>query len=115
MAAPPPASRVSLEQLQLAQHRGRELTHYLASPTQRAPPIWRNAAAQDAATLLRDRFEGERVQFAAPDWRIADERASMTSTLKHSGKAGLPTTLRADLSWHDGMWLVDRVETDGLP
>ena len=116
LAAPPsPVSRVSLEQIQLAQHRGRELTHYLASRTQRAPPIWRNAAAQDAATSLRDRIEGERVQFAAPDWRIAGERASMTSALKYSGKAGLPTTLRAELAWHEGMWLVDRVEIEGLP
>lgn len=116
LAAPPsPVSRVSLEQIQLAQHRGRELTHYLASRTQRAPPIWRNAAAQDAATSLRDRFDGERVQFATPDWRIAGERASMTSALKHTGKVGLPTTLRAELAWHDGMWLVDRVEIEGLP
>ena len=112
---PLPANHVSLEQIQLAQHRGRELTHYLISPAHRPPPIWRNASAQDAAASLRDRFDGEHVQFVTPDWRIAGERASMTSALKHSGKAGLPTTLRAELAWHDGMWLVDRVETDGLP
>ena len=117
--APPepaaPTRTVSLEQMQLAQRRGRELIRFLASHAERAPPIWRNAAAQDAATSLRDRIQGERVQFAAPDWRIAGERASMTSALQQHGNTDSAATLRAELAWHDGMWLVDRIEMEGLP
>ena len=111
--SPPPS--VSLQQVQLAQHRGRELTRFLASQAEHAPPIWRNASAQDAATALRDRLQGASVQFAAPEWLISGERARMTSALQHRGKQGSPATLQVELAWHEGMWLVDRVEMEDLP
>ena len=110
-------SRLSLQQLQLARLRGEELTHYLAGQADRAPPIWRNAAAQDAADSIRGQLDPirEGLRFGQPDWRIAAERASMTSTIQRSGQAGLPAMLRVELAWHEGMWLVDRVEAEELP
>ena len=104
-----------MEQVQLAQRRGRELTRFLASATQRAPPIWRNAAAQDAATSLQQRLQDEPAQFAEPAWRIAGERARMTTALQQGDKGGPPATLQVELAWHDGMWLIDRIAMEELP
>ena len=116
VAAPPlPVRPATLEQVQLAQRRGRELTRFLASATQRAPPIWRNAAAQDAATSLQQRLQDEPAQFAEPAWRIAGERARMTTALQQGDKGGPPATLQVELAWHDGMWLIDRIAMEELP
>lgn len=116
VTVPPSVSRpATFEQVQLAQRRGRELTRFLANATQRAPPIWRNAAAQDAATSLQQRLQDESAQFAEPAWRIAGERARMTTALQHGDKGGPPATLQVELAWHDGMWLVDQVAMEEQP
>ena len=116
MPAPPVTSQPSADQLQLVQHRGRDLTRYLASPAVPTPPIWRTAAAQDAAASLRGQLleAGRKAHFGQPDWRIADDRASMT-VLVHRNELTEPAlALHAEFSWRDGLWLVDRVETERL-
>lgn len=122
-AAPPATDIDPLERARLAQRRGRDVTLYLASSSSHVPPIWRSVAAQDAAASIRDRLEGRRrrimrmigrVQFGDPTWRIAADRAIMTSTIARTGSRANAATLRVELAWRDGMWLVDTIETENL-
>lgn len=110
-AAPPPAT-VTPERVGLARRCGSELTRYLARDSGHVPPIWRSVAVQDAATAIRTRLDGGRVRFGAPEWRIAADHASMTTTLR---RAGANAVLHAEFAWRDGLWLVERVHTENLP
>jgi hypothetical protein len=111
-ARPAPAA-VSPQRIGLVQHTARDLTAYLAGTTRRAPPIWNTASAQDMAASIRRRLDGTRVRFGAPDWRVAGERASMTSAIEHRGQQGELAVLRAEFTWREGLWLVDRLAMDG--
>ena len=112
-----------LERARLAHHRGRDVTRYLTGRSNHVPPIWHSVAAQDAAASIRDRLDGGRTPIARivsrmrlgdPAWRIATDRATMTSTIERGGSEAGATTLRVELAWRDGMWLVDTIETDNL-
>ena len=113
------------ERARLAHRLGVEVTRYLVSDSGHVPPIWRTVAAQDAAASLRTRLDDgapritrifRRARFGDPAWRIAAERATMTATLRPASAAdGDALTLRVELAWHDGRWLVDAIGTEARP
>lgn len=109
------------EQVRLARLRGREITRYLGGDGDRAPPIWNNVTALDAADALRMRFaEGESgshasLRFGDPDWRIAGMRATMTSAVLDVGGTPVAGRLRVEMAWRDGMWLVDTLQVEPAP
>ena len=116
------ADEVPLERVQLAHHLGLELTRYLASDTSHVPPIWHSVSVQDAAALLRDRLTAQAantkgtVQFGNANWRITANQATMTTKIRSREQTIRDhSLLRAQMTWHQGMWLVNQLEVEALP
>ena len=114
----------TFERVRLAHRRGQELTRYLSSTSGRAPPIWQNVAAQDAAASIRGRLDDFRpritrvispLRFGDSTWRIGAERALMISSVESQSSGAETATLRVEFKWRNGMWLVDSVEAEDLP
>lgn len=118
-AVPPdesaPMPSVDPRRLDLAKRQARELAHYLTSRSPQVPPIWRSAAAQDAAALIRERLENRQARLGDPAWRIAPEHATMTAVIVTPDDASGAATLRVDMDWREGMWLVAAIQADSLP
>jgi len=50
-----------------------------------------------------------------PAWRIAPEHATMTAVIVTPDDASGAATLRVDMDWREGMWLVAAIQADSLP
>ncbi len=109
----------SVDRFRRALRRGDEVTHYLASRTAKAPPIWHGVAALDEATGLRERLGEGRlrlsrsVHFDDAQWQIGGEHVRMTAAIRRGGRAE-SGILQVDLIWRDHMWLVEQVRVEGL-
>lgn len=112
-----------VERVGLVRLRGSELTGYLTGRSKRVPPIWQSMAAQDAAANIRLRLSGDQsgsksgrgsAKLGDPVWQVSADRATMTSTIASWKNASAPGTLRVELAWKEGMWLVDTIEANNL-
>lgn len=107
--------QISVERLELAQRRGAELLRYLVAKAERAPPIWNSVDAQDGAARVREVLgRRDRVRFGEPNWRIDQDQAVMEVITQFTGSASGGVVLYTHMRWREGMWLVDRVEAEGL-